>query len=130
MILVDTGVLYGGTDSADALYSVADELAVTTPVAVETAWLLEDRIGPGAEADFLASIRRRELTRVDLTDADWERVEDLIRQYEDLGLGTADASIVAVAERLGITTIATFNERDFRVVRPRHVEAFELVPRS
>jgi uncharacterized protein len=39
-----------------------------------------------------------------------------------------DASVITIAERLGVTTIATLNHRDFTVVRPRHVDAFELVP--
>jgi predicted nucleic acid-binding protein len=47
--------------------------------------------------------------------------------YSDLRLDLMDASLVAVAESIGITTIATLNRRDFTVVRPRHVEAFELL---
>jgi len=43
-------------------------------------------------------------------------------------LGLVDASVVAVAERLGVTSIATLNARDFHVVRPRHAEAFTLLP--
>ena len=39
-----------------------------------------------------------------------------------------DASVVTVAERLKITTLPTLNHRDFSVVRPRHVKAFELFP--
>lgn len=31
----------------------------------------------------------------------------------DLGLGLVDASVVAIAERLGVTTIATMNQCDF-----------------
>jgi hypothetical protein len=53
---------------------------------------------------------------------------ELIETYADLGLGLVDASVVTIAERLSIATIATLNHRDFSVVRPRHVEAFELVP--
>jgi uncharacterized protein len=45
-----------------------------------------------------------------------------------MGLGLVDASVITIAERLRIGTIATLNRRDFTVVRPRHVEAFELVP--
>ena len=45
-----------------------------------------------------------------------------------MGLGLVDSSIVTVAENLGVTTIATLNHRDFRVVRPAHTVAFELVP--
>ncbi len=43
------------------------------------------------------------------------------------GWGVVDASVVAVAERLGALTIATLNRRDFAVVRPVHVAAFELL---
>jgi hypothetical protein len=42
---------------------------------------------------------------------------DLVERYADLGLGLVDASIVAIAERLGADTIATLNRRDFTVVR-------------
>jgi predicted nucleic acid-binding protein len=63
-----------------------------------------------------------------LTAADWRRCSELIERHDDLGLGVVDSSIVAVAERLGASTIATLNHRDFAVVRPVHVAAFELLP--
>ena len=69
-----------------------------------------------------------ELTVEQLHPADVERTADLVGRYRDLPLGTVDASIVAAAERLGVTTIATLDRRHFSVVRPTHVEAFELVP--
>jgi len=43
-------------------------------------------------------------------------------------LGTVDASLVAVAERLKIIRLASFNTKDFYTVRPTHTKAFELVP--
>ena len=39
-----------------------------------------------------------------------------------------DASLVAIAERMEITTIATLDKRHFTVVRPAHCSAFELIP--
>lgn len=50
---------------------------------------------------------------VDLTRADYQRCIELIDRYADLGLGLVDASIIAIAERLAIATVATLNERDF-----------------
>lgn len=136
MIIVDTGVAYAAADRDDpdhpasaALFTThAGQLLVPTPVIVETSWLIERRLGPAAEAGFLRSVRAGELTRVDLTDDDWDRTVELIDTYADLGLGLVDASVVTVAERLAITTVATLNHRDFRVVRPRHVDAFTLIP--
>lgn len=52
----------------------------------------------------------------------------VVDTYADLGLGLVDASVIAIAERLKVTTIATLNHRDFTVVRPAHCEAFELLP--
>jgi predicted nucleic acid-binding protein len=48
--------------------------------------------------------------------------------YADFPLGAADASVVAVAERLGGTRIATLDHRHFRALRPAHCSAFELLP--
>ena len=52
----------------------------------------------------------------------------LVEQYRDLPLGTTDASLIAHAERLGITEIATPDRRHFTVVRPQHVDALALLP--
>lgn len=136
MIVIDTGVIFAVADEADRHHDICDDLlaahpgalAVPTPVIVESSWLIETRLGPAAEAAFLRSITSGELTRVDLLDADWDRVVDLVETYADLGLGLVDASVITVAERFGITTIATLNHRDFTVVRPRHTAAFELLP--
>jgi predicted nucleic acid-binding protein len=136
VIIVDTGVILAVADASDKDHGRCDDLLAASPTAlgvpttviVETSWLIEDRLGPAAEAAFLRSITSGELTRVDLAAADWDRCVDLVERYADLGLGLVDASIVAVAERLGIATIATLNRRDFSVVRPNHVAAFELLP--
>ena len=90
----------------------------------ETAWLLESRLGPGAEVRFLRFATSDQMEILDLTRADYDRSIALIDYYADLGLGFDDASVVAVAERLGISTIATLNRRDFAVVRPEHVDSF------
>jgi hypothetical protein len=62
------------------------------------------------------------------TAQDFARMADLVRQYADFPLGTADASVVAIAERLGATHVATIDHRHFRAVRPAHCDAFELLP--
>jgi predicted nucleic acid-binding protein len=48
----------------------------------------------------------------------------------DLPLGTTDASVIALAERLVVAEIATTDRRHFRVVRPRHVAALTLMPEN
>jgi predicted nucleic acid-binding protein len=62
------------------------------------------------------------------TTADFLRAIELSDRYRDLDLGLVDASIVAVAERLGITRVLTLDRRDFSAVRPRHCAALTLLP--
>jgi predicted nucleic acid-binding protein len=137
VIVVDTGVLYAAADRSDPDHDeskellgihATEQLVATVPVVVETSWLISSRLGVEAEVAFLRSVAAGEVTLVDLTSDDWNRVVELLEQYHDLDLGVVDASIVAVAERLNVTTIATLNDRDFRVVRPRHCDAFVLAP--
>lgn len=105
-----------------------DDWASPTPVIAETAWLILDRLGPGPHQRFLRLVTTGELEPIELTTADWARGVELVETYADLRLDLADAALVAIAERLELTTIATLNHRDFRVVRPAHCDAFELVP--
>lgn len=53
---------------------------------------------------------------------------ELVETYADLPRGAADASVVTVAERRRIRSIATLDTRDFTAVRPRYVPALDLVP--
>lgn len=136
MLLVDTNVWLAAADSRSARHAdcsalLADhggELAAPVPVIAETAWLLLDRGGSAAQAGFVATITTGRLEPIDLTTEDWARIVELLDTYADLELDVIDASLVAIAERLGQTTIATLDHRDFRVVRPAHCEAFDLVP--
>lgn len=89
--------------------------------------MIATRVGTSAEVRFLGSLAAGELIVEHVTAADWLRIAELASKYHDLALGTVDASVVAIAERLGITTLVTLDEH-FRVVRPAHVEAFEILP--
>jgi predicted nucleic acid-binding protein len=80
------------------------------------------------EAAFLRTFADGDLDAVDLSPEDFARMADLVTRYADLPLGTTDAAVVAVAERLGITEVATLDRRHFGVVRPRHVDALTLLP--
>jgi hypothetical protein len=43
---------------------------------------------------------------------------DLVNTYGSLPLGAADVSVVAIAERLGLTGVATLDRRHFTVFQP------------
>jgi predicted nucleic acid-binding protein len=136
LLLVDTNVWLAAADRSsrdhvacvEVLRQRAGELASTVPVIAETAWLLLDRGGAQAQLRFLATVASNQVTVVDLATPDWQRIVELVEVYADLRLDVVDASTMAAAERLSLTTIATLDQRDFRTVRPMHVDAFRLVP--
>ena len=136
MIVVDTGPIVAAMNDRDQRHVECASLFrkgrgpffVPGPVLTEVCYLLESRRGPQVEAAFLDSLGRRELELVGLIPRDLTRMADLVKTYGDLPLGAVDASVVAVAERLGIGTVATLDRRHFTVVRPRHVDTFELLP--
>ena len=49
---------------------------------------------------------------------DWIRIAELAARYHDLPLGATDASVIATAERLSISEVATHDHRHFSVVQP------------
>ncbi|MDA8341100.1 MAG: PIN domain-containing protein [Actinomycetota bacterium] len=136
MLLVDTNVFLAAADRrsdrhgecAALLRTHASEIATTVPVIAETSWLILDRLGTRSQSEFVRMVVAGRPEALDLTATDWRRCAELVEHDTDLRLDVMDASLVAVAERLGAQAIATMNRRDFAVVRPSHVEAFELVP--
>lgn len=101
-------------------------LLIPTTVVVEVCWLLE--VQPEVEAAFLDGLAAGAMEMVPFTTADAARTASLARQYGDFALGAVDASVIAIAERLGIDRIATLDRRHFTAVRPRHVNSFTLLP--
>lgn len=136
MLIVDAGPLYAAAARRDRNHQRSVALLTNAPrpllvpalVVTEVAYLLGDRIGPHAELAFARSLARGELLVEPVLDSDWPRIADLTDEYQDLPLGIVDASVVAFAERRGLDTIATLDHRHFATVKPRHVDAFTLVP--
>jgi len=136
VIVVDTGPLFAAADDNDRYHEAAvdffdsnTEPLVSTPgVITEVSFLIDKFLGPQREADFLDTIANGDLSVEYLIAADYLRMAELVRTYADLRLGSTDASVVAIAERLSVTTVATVDYRHFNVVRPAHVDAFTIVP--
>ncbi len=59
---------------------------------------------------------------------DLDRILDIVNAYADAEFDIVDCCIMAIAERLNLTRVATFNRRDFSMYRPRHCEFLELLP--
>src|SRR4029077_3423177 len=94
----------------------------------EVGYLLGKRLGSLAEVAFAESLVLRELDVAPVEAMDWSRILELVAKYADLRLGIVDASLIALAERLHASTIATLDHRHFGAVQPAHLPRFELAP--
>jgi uncharacterized protein len=134
--VVDAGPLFAYVDADDAHHAACVELLETHPgpllvpqlVIAEVAHFIGGRLGPEPELRFVSDFASGLFQTEPVQPVDWLRIGQLVWRYRDLRLGTVDASVVTLAERLGLTTIATIDRRHFSVVRPKHTAAFRLLP--
>jgi predicted nucleic acid-binding protein len=135
-ILLDTSLLYALNDAddqnhakaVDFLSSLTAGLLLPAPVLPELCYLLHSRLGHIAMRRFLAGLVSSDIALVTIETSDLLRITEILNQYADANLDFTDAAIITMAERLGLERIATFDHRDFSLVRPQHCAAFELLP--
>lgn len=139
VIVCDTGPLVAAAIATDpdhhrcvelftGLHLANRPIIVPAPIVAEVGYLLERYGGPRAESQFLRSLAEDDFVPMELTKGDYDRMADLVDQYADFPLGTSDASVVALAERLDAPEVATLDLRHFSVVRPKHVHTLTLLP--
>ena len=134
LAIVDTGPLYAAVDasdadhaaSVDALADTSHRLIIPALVVAEATYLVGTRLGPSVEAEFLRGLGALDVEAPE--PGDWTRISELVERYANFPLGGTDASVVALAERLGTETVITLDRRHFGAVRPRHCEALRLLP--
>lgn len=135
--LADSNYLYALSDQSDDWHTMAItfadqhkniEVIVPDVVLTEVCYLLKKRGDLDAMTSFLAALSSLQLPLQNLEYRDIERAREVLLQYPNLKkLEFVDCCIVALAERLEITRLCTFDERDFRVIRPKHIQYFDLV---
>ena len=134
LAIVDAAPLYAAADTSDKNHRRAAEtllrrdldLVIPALIVAEATYPIGIRLGAATEVRFLAGLAN--FTILAPEPDDWPRIAALVTQYADFPLGGADASVIALAERLDTDLIVTFDERHFRTVRPRHGAAFRLLP--
>lgn len=136
-MIIDTGLLIAAASRRDRHHEAARTIlshrgtkVIPEPVVVETCYMMGSRLGQDVELAFLQSLQTRTFVVEQITRTDRARIIELLEGYKDAMIGYVDAAVAAVAERLRDGVIATLDRRDFTLIRPRHVEAFTLVPEA
>jgi uncharacterized protein len=134
LTVVDAGPLYATADADDqdheacrAVLSRADLRLVIPALAVaEATYVVGRRLGAGAEATFLRGLGALDVEGP--APEDFDRIAQLVETYANFPLGGTDASIIALAERIGAEFVVTLDRRHFAAVKPSHLDAFQLLP--
>lgn len=133
-LIIDTGPLVALLDATDPEHERCADLLQGSPeprvvpvcVLVEVEYLL--RPWPEAFGALLAEFEAGGLELLDLPVRWLLRAGNLVDRYRDLPLGLVDATVIAAAEMLNETKVATLDHRHFTVVRPAHTAALTLLP--
>jgi predicted nucleic acid-binding protein len=135
-ILIDSSFLIALYNVRDQSYQAARQfflvnsanLLVPDVTLVEASYLVERERGTPAVIRLLEAFEGEYYTLECLTKADLARVNQIKKDYPKANFDFVDCCLMALAERLNITQICTFDRRDFSIFRPRHADYLELLP--
>ena len=134
--LLDSGYLYALVNGKDAWHSAVngvelnqqEQIFLLIPAITEVTFLLQRDLGKNAVWEFVETLTQTDLLLTSPKPIDFKRSAEILRKYDDANIDFVDALIVAMAERLNIIKILTVDRRHFQIFRPRHCEAFEILP--
>lgn len=132
MILVDTVAWLALSDRGDAyhqrcreFFRLNDEPLMTTyPMLVECVHLMFRRIGIAKTLAWVETLEAQEVRILVMGTEHLPRLSVLMRQYADLPMDLADASLVLLAEEYGEGRIVSTDERDFHAYRWKNQHPF------
>lgn len=133
MIIADTGFWLALRNRDDkhhaqakvALEKVREPLVTTWPVITETCHLLMARLSVEAQLAFVQSWVDGAFRVFDVAESHGPRIVELLKQYAELPMDLADASLVVLAEELGTGRILSTDQRDFRAYRWKNRKPFK-----
>lgn len=125
MIIADTGAIVALIDARDRHHRILARLFAENPdawilpwaILPEVDYLLSTHVGARAQQAFLNDVAAGAFAVEWSDSSDLERSAELNERYKALKLGLVDGVVIAMAERLHATAIATLDVRDFGAVR-------------
>jgi len=133
-VLIDSGPLVAILNERDEHYKVClaeakslrGQFHTSWSVITEAAHLLKGQ--PAAVQKLLAWIRTSELRVLQLAKEDTDGIGHILDRYADQGFDFADATLMHLSEREGMSTIFTIDHRHFFVFRAKHRRSLNIVP--
>lgn len=129
-IIVDTGPLVALFHARDQHHGAAKAVLESSPAVLVTTWPVITEachfLGQAGKRALLTFIRRGALRLETLSVEDVPALDDVLARYARMDF--ADATLVLIAEKTGITEIFTIDRRDFEAYRTPSGRRFKLLP--
>ena len=134
-ILVDAGPILAILNRNDTHHIACAQIIealdcpfyTTLAVITEAMYLLHARVGWVAQEALWRMILRGDLLLEHPSPQDLVRMSALMDKFSDRPMDFADASLVALAERLGLTRVFTVDRADFSTYRIGGKQAFTII---
>jgi predicted nucleic acid-binding protein len=135
-LLVDSSFLYELFNQSAPYHAAAQLVAsklhqplmIPEVILTEVAFLFRRAGGVPAVVRFLDALLISQPQIESITYEDLARARQIMQMYADSKLDFVDCCLMALAERLKITQVCTFDQRDFAIFRPAHCDYLELLP--
>lgn len=136
-VLIDTSFLLAAMYTKDVNFTRArlaqqsllgTERIVPAPVVQELFFMSTTRLNYDRAINEFERLQSQAFKIVHLTQDDMARMTEIMRQYASAAFDYTDTAMMALSERLNITQVYTFDQRDFRIFRPQHCPFLELLP--
>lgn len=128
-IIVDTGPLVALFHARDAHHQAAKAVLESSPARLVTTWPVITEachfLGKDGRRALFTFIRRGALRLEALSVDDVPGLDDLLERHDRMDF--ADATLILIAERTGITEIFTIDRREFEGYRMRSGRRFKLL---
>lgn len=135
MTLTDTGPLVALIDADDDQHArcliiasklPAEPLLTTWPCYTEAMYLLGEAGGFLYQERLWNMLDSEKLNLLEFTTSETDRMKQLMRKYKDRPMDLADASLIAIAERRGLSKIFTI-DGDFHFYRLKDGSVLEIL---
>lgn len=135
-IITDSSFIYALYNTGDSLHERAMNFAshytggTLVPVVIlpEVSYLFKRDLGYVGFQRFLEHFKHINARLEPVISQDMMRIHEISIEYASAEFDFVDCCIMAAAERLNITQVATFDRRDFSIFRPNHCDYLELLP--
>ena len=128
-IIVDTGPLVALFHARDKHHEPAKAVLESNPAALVSTWPVITEachfLGQAGRRALLTFVRRGALRLEVLSVEDVPQLDELLARYGQMDF--ADATLVLIAEKTGITEIFTIDRRDFEAYRTRSGRRLRLL---